>query len=174
MTASRRTISNAGPLMALAKLNRLDLLAKVYDRVEIPRAVYREVVTQGLAHGAPDARVVQLFWEQLEWPIVDVPQHLLSDFQPSVVLDAGETEVLALANDDPGAMVLIDDDLARQEARRIAVQVKGTLGVLVQAFRKRVLTLEETELLIQQIAARPDIWIGARLCEGVLKGLENQ
>ncbi len=31
---SRRIIGNAGPLMALAKLNRLDLLAKLYDQVE--------------------------------------------------------------------------------------------------------------------------------------------
>ncbi len=158
--------------MALAKLNRLDLLAKLYDQVEIPKAVYREVVTQGLALGAPDARVVQLFWENQKWPITDVAR-LLSDFQPGVVLDAGETEVLALAGEDPEALFLIDDDLARQEARRLAVEVKGTLGVMVQAFRRGVLTFEETELLIQLIAARPDIWIGARLCEGVLEGLEK-
>ncbi len=143
MTASRRIIGNAGPLMALAKLNRLDLLAKLYDRVEIPRAVYREVVTQGLTLGAPDARVVQLFWEKHEWPIIEVSGDLLSGFQPRVVLDAGETEVLALAGENPSALFLIDDDLARQEARRLAVEVKGTLGVLVQAYRRQHLTRGE-------------------------------
>ncbi len=173
MTASRRVISNAGPLIALAKLNRLDLLAKVFEQVEVPRAVYREVVTQGLAHGAPDARIVQLFWEKHEWPIIDVPEKLVSEFQPSIILDAGETEILALAEKDPSAVVLIDDGLARREARRLTVEVKGTLGVLVRAFRRQYLTLEETELLVQQIAARADIWIGARLCEGVLEGLEK-
>ncbi len=173
MTVPRRVIANAGPLMALAKLNRLDLLARLYHQVEIPAAVYREVVTQGVARGAPDARIVQLFWEQHGWPITEVPRKLLSAFQPRVVLDAGETEVLALAEEDPEALFLIDDDLARQEARRRAVEVKGTLGVLVQAFRRQILTLDETELLIQQIAARPDIWIGARLCEGVLENLEG-
>ncbi len=173
MTASRRVISNAGPLMALAKLNRLDLLARLYDRIEMPTAVYREVVTQGLARGAPDARIVQLFWERHEWPITEVPAKLVSDLQQQVVLDAGETEVLALASDDTSALFLIDDDLARQEARRLGIQVKGTLGVLVQAFRRQLLTFDETELLVQLIAARPDIWIGARLCEGVLKGLER-
>jgi predicted nucleic acid-binding protein len=51
-------LCNASPLLALGKLNRLDLLAGLFDRVEIPRAVYDEVVTQGLARGAPDALTV--------------------------------------------------------------------------------------------------------------------
>jgi predicted nucleic acid-binding protein len=38
-------ISNAGPLIALGKLNRLELLADVYGQVEVTRAVYSEVVT---------------------------------------------------------------------------------------------------------------------------------
>ena len=45
-------VSNAGPLIALAKLNRLDLLAELYGEVQIPRAVYNETVTQGLTYGA--------------------------------------------------------------------------------------------------------------------------
>ncbi len=80
-------------------------------------------------------------------------------------------KVLALAAEDRNSLVLIDDELARQEARRLGVSVKGTLGLLVQAYRRQFLSLEEAELLIQQIAAWPDIWIGARLCEGVLRGL---
>jgi predicted nucleic acid-binding protein len=42
-------LCDAGPLMALGKLNRLDLLAGLFGQVQIPRAVYDEVVTQGLA-----------------------------------------------------------------------------------------------------------------------------
>jgi predicted nucleic acid-binding protein len=48
-------ICNAGPLMALAKLNRLDLLADVFTQVTLPRAAYEEVITHGLARGATDA-----------------------------------------------------------------------------------------------------------------------
>ncbi len=83
--------------MALGKLNRLDLLADLYGEVQIPRAVYDEVVTQGLARGAPDAFTVRLFWQSQGWPIVDVPSAVRSVYSPPVVLDPGETEVLALA-----------------------------------------------------------------------------
>jgi predicted nucleic acid-binding protein len=37
-------LCNSGPLMALGKLNRLDLLADLYGEVQIPHAVYDEVV----------------------------------------------------------------------------------------------------------------------------------
>ena len=49
-------VTNAGPLIALGKLNRLDLLAGLFGEVYVPQAVYEEVIREGLARGAPDAR----------------------------------------------------------------------------------------------------------------------
>ncbi len=79
-------VCDASPLMALGKLNRLGLLADLYKEVQIPRAVYDEVVTQGLARGASDALIVRLFWQRQRWPIVDVPDAVLSAYTPPVVL----------------------------------------------------------------------------------------
>jgi hypothetical protein len=167
-------LSNAGPLIALGKLNHLSLLADLYGVVQIPRAVYDEVVIQGLAQGAPDALTVRLFWERQQWPIVDIPASVLAAYSPSVTLDPGEIEVLALAQtlDDP--LILMDDEIAREEARRLGFRVRGTLGVVVQAYRQQLLTFDQAELLIQEIAARPDIWISARLCEQVLDALRRK
>ncbi len=41
-------LANAGPLIALGKLNRLELLPDLYHDVQITPAVYDEVVTQGV------------------------------------------------------------------------------------------------------------------------------
>jgi predicted nucleic acid-binding protein len=166
-------LCNAGPLMALGKLNRLDLLAGLFGQVQIPRAVYDEVVTQGLIRGAPDALTVRLFWQRQQWPIVDVPEALLSAYAPPVVLDPGETELLALAQSLADPLLLLDDEVARAEARRLKLRLCGTLGILVRAYRKDLLSLDQVELLIREIAARPDIWIAARLCEQVLASLSS-
>jgi predicted nucleic acid-binding protein len=88
-----------------------------------------------------------------------------------MILDPGETEVLALARTLPDAMVLLDDEAARTEARRMKLRMRGTLGLLSQAYYSGILSLPQVELLIQDIAARPDIWIGTRLCEQVLQAL---
>lgn len=167
-------VCNAGPLIALGKLNRLDLLAALYGRVLVPRAVYDEVVVQGMAQGAPDALTVRLFWQRQGWPIVDVPQEVLAAYRPPVILHPGERQVLALAQTYTEPLVLLDDETARAEARRLNLRVRGTLGVLVQAYRARLLNWSQCELLIREIAARPDIWIGAKLCDRVLAALEGE
>jgi len=164
-------LSNAGPLIALGKLNRLVLLADLYGQVQIPRAVYAEVVTEGLARGAPEALTVRLFWESQNWPVVDVPNTALDSYVPSVTLDPGETEVLALAQTLSNALVLLDDEVARTEARRLRLRVRGTVGVLAQAYRQGHLSYAQVDLLLQEIALRPDIWISAELCQRVFDSL---
>lgn len=57
--------SNAGPLIALAKLGQLGVLNKLYRTVLIPPEVYKEVVINGRRLGAPDAEAVD-FLVQLE------------------------------------------------------------------------------------------------------------
>jgi len=133
--------------------------------------VYDEVVTQGLVRGAPEALTVRLFWQRQQWPIASVPEDLLSAYAPPVVLDPGETEVLALAQSLVDPLVLLDDEVARAEARRLKLHLCGTLGILVRAYREGLLSFAQVELLMREIAARPDIWIAAKLCEQVLASL---
>ena len=159
--------------MALGKLNRLDLLADLYGEVRVPRVVYDEVVIQGLVRGAPDAFTVRLFWQRKMWPIVDVSEVVLSAYTPQATLDPGETRVLALAQTLTNPLVLLDDEVARAEARRLGLDIRGTLGVIVQAYRKGLLSFDRVELLIHEIATRPDIWIGGKLCEHVLASLRK-
>lgn len=147
------------------------MLVDLYKEVQIPQTVYREVVIEGMARGAADALVVRLFWKRQGWPIVDVPVTLLSAYTPSVVLDPGEMAVLRLAQTLHDPLVLLDDEAARSEARRLGLRLRGTLGILVQAYRNGILPFSHVELLIQEIAARTDIWISTKLCMRVLLSL---
>lgn len=157
--------------MVLGKLNRLDLMADLYPEVQIPRAVYDEVVPRGLSRGAPDAFTIRLFWQRRAWPIVEIPVANFASYKPPVTLHRGEIEVLILAQMLNASLVLLDDEVARMEARRLGLQVRGTLGILVQAYHQGLLTFSQIELLIHEIAARPDIWISAKLCQKVLDSL---
>ena len=40
-------VSNSSPLIALARLSHLDLLQSLYSEIQIPQAVYQEVVQAG-------------------------------------------------------------------------------------------------------------------------------
>ena len=157
--------------MALGKLNRLDLLTGLYPIVQIPEVVYNEVVVDGLARGEADAAIVRNFWRQQQWPVVSVQDAVLNAYQPLIALGGGERAVLALAQVTPGALALLDDALARREARRIQVQSYGTLGILLRAQQAGILMRPELVRLLQDIASRPDIWISAALCQKIIAGL---
>jgi predicted nucleic acid-binding protein len=158
--------------MALGKLNRLGLLVDLYPDLRVPEAVYREVVIEGLARSMPEALTVKLFLEHQGLPLVGVAESALRRYSPSVLLGAGEREVLTLAQELPGIQVLLDDEAARREARRLGLLVKGTLGLLVEAHRGGLASTAELRLLFAEIAARPDIWISARLCQQVLSRIQ--
>ena len=174
MSSRSDVLCDAGPLITLGKLNRLEILDELYGEVRIPSPVYDEVVTSGLSKGASDAMTVRLFIQRQKWPVVNVPQAALAAYTPSVILDAGEKAVLALAQTMSYPLVLIDDEVARSEARRLGLPLRGTLGILVQAFREKILSLALTEILIHEISIRHDIWISGKLCEQVLSELRRR
>jgi len=171
MSLPETVITDAGPLIALGKLARLDLLAALYTVVQVPQAVYDETVTRGLARREPEALGIQMACHLYSWPILPSPQQMSVVISPGVLLGDGEIQALNAASSTPAALVLIDDEAAREEARRLGLKVKGTLGVLVQAYQADLISRQELETLIEMIALRRDIWIKAELCQRVLAQL---
>ncbi|MBI4879918.1 MAG: DUF3368 domain-containing protein [Planctomycetes bacterium] len=134
MTERGPVVSNTGPIIALAVVGRLDLLAKLYGRLLVPDAVWRETVIQG--ESLPGSRELRAAdWVervQLERP----PDSLLSeDF------GAGEAEAITLASRRGASLLLIDD----LRARRVAVlayglRVRGVVGTVVSARRHELVS----------------------------------
>lgn len=158
--------------MALAKLNQLSVLKKLFQELLIPQAVYEEAVIRGMTQGYPDALALKLFLEQQGWQPVHVDHKGIDKDLLKEKLDWGEIESIQLAIDVKDALLLIDDEEARGVARKKGLRTKGTVGVLVEAFQKRLIDLEEIELLFAQIKARDDIWISRTLCKEVLSKLK--
>lgn len=157
-------VTNAGPLIALAKLNLLHLLKHLYGRVHIPRTVYEETVVEGLRQGLPDAHTLRLFLTHENWEPVTVEE------PPEIAtlhLDRGERESLALAL-SMQAMLLMDEERGRAAARRYSLKVRGTLGVLVEAYQRGFITANQLRFHFSQIEERDDIWISSSLCRRVL------
>lgn len=122
--------------MALAKLNQLSVLKKLFQKVLIPQAVYEEAVIRGMNQGYPDALAIKLFLEQQSWQPVYVDHQYINKDLLKEKLDWGEIESLHLAMNVEDAILLVDDEGAREVARRQGLRTKGTVGVLVEAFRE--------------------------------------
>ena len=168
-----RVVCDAGPLIALGRLGQLGLLLKLGAEILIPREVYTEVVTEGLRLGASDAAAVDLLVRRNRIHVIDVS---LPSPAPawSEGIDAGELAVILLAQQQSADRVLVDDSHARRAARQAGLRVKGTVGLLLEAFRRGWIDLTEFELLIQSIRAHPTLWISEFLCDEALKQARQQ
>lgn len=85
-------------------------------------------------------------------------------------LDQGERESIALAKLNQ-ALLLMDEEYGRKIARQQGLKVRGSLGVLAQAYREGYLTTDQLRLSINQMVDRSDIWINPTLCQRVLDEL---
>ena len=118
-------ISNTSPLIGLWGIDRLSLLRDLYIEVWIPRKVEKEFLAidetfhQEVLDNAPWVKVVDLTHPQ--------------DATVYQSLDAGEAEVFALANEHDARFVIIDEQAARQEAKKLGLPFKGVVGVLLEA-----------------------------------------
>lgn len=164
-------ITNSGPLIALAKLGMLNLLSQLYGKVDMPEEVYDEVVLRGREQGYFDSLPVKLAIQR-EQLIVKKVKKLKAEIA-ELPLHIGEKQVLSLALENKADLVLLDDMLARNEAQERGISVKGTLGVIVKAYRKGLLNLNEVQTIFDEIADRGDIWIAEELCRRVFDGLKN-
>ena len=119
-------VTNTTPLISLALIGKLELLRTLYGEVVVPRAVYTEVLAGGLSH--PGREAVRL----ADWLRV---QELKDTSRAALVadLDRGEAEVIALAQEIGADLVIIDERMARQYAKRLGLILTGTLGVLLKA-----------------------------------------
>lgn len=138
-----KVVVNSGPLIALAKLSLLHLLPRLYAPVLLPSAVYDEVVTRGLALVQPDAYAVQLAVIRGELKVVTVDVRMVDDVE-GLPLGLGEKQAIHVALTEAVDYVLLDDLVAREEAQRLGLRVKGTLGVLVEASRVELLSRSDT------------------------------
>ena len=167
MSPRRQAVTNAGPLMVLAKLQVPFLLARLYTTVHIPLSVYEEVVVQGLRHGYEDARVIRTFLEEMGWTPEPVSLEEMPPALRTAPLDRGERDTLALALNLGECVVLMDEHRGRLVARQLGLPVRGSLGILVQAYRKGLLEEEQLRWYLIELEQRPDIWISPRLIRRV-------
>jgi predicted nucleic acid-binding protein len=169
-----KIVGNSGPIMALAKLGLLDLLHHLYGQVYIPSAVYTEVAIRGSERGYPDVYTIRTAVQHGFLVAVNIEDNELPNEISSLPLDAGEKQSLHLAIRDRADLILLDDLKAREEARSRGLTVKGTLGIVIQAYRAGRLHLDEVETLMQAIITRDDIWIAEELCRRVLTALRTE
>ena len=154
-------MSNASPLINLARIGQLDLLPQLYGELTVPEAVWHEVVVEG--SGQPGAeKIGSASWVQVK--SVSNRQLVQALRQE---LDAGEAEAIALALEVGADFLLMDEHLGRDTAQHMGVRSVGLIGVLIEAKRKGL--VGGIQPLLDALRDVAGFWVSAPLYQRVLE-----
>jgi len=155
-------VSSSSVIIALAKVCHLYLLEKLFGEILVPEAVWKEITVEGKPGYE---KVVRAKFISLEKVGDARLVALLEEF-----IDTGEAEAIALALERDADLLLVDDRDARNLAKRLGLQVMGTLGVIALAKYKGL--IPETKPIIDKLM-ESGFWISRNILEEFLKELDE-
>jgi len=140
-------ISNTSPLRYLIAIKRADLVSVIFNHVLIPRGVHAE-----LTHSSSPEIVRNWMVQAPNW-LETRELGRSPEAQFVRALDQGEAEAIQLAVDLHADYLLIDERRGRQIATARGIPVIGTLGILIESYRRKHIE-NPSEVLAELRAAR--------------------
>lgn len=121
-------VADASPLVALASCDCLEVLDKLFSKVKVSDTVYEEVTVK-------DRIGSEQLKKYLQGKVVNA--ELASLVIEGSSLDRGELSSIVLYKKLQADYLLIDEKLGRKIAKLNHIKVIGSLGVLIEAKKKR-------------------------------------
>lgn len=163
-------IADAGPLIALARIGQLDLLAQLFGTVTLTDLVALEISGGGIF---PDTEALVKTLAQPWLETITLSENSLEACRDWVNLhqiDMGEASALVLASQHIAqgdeVLVIVDETRGRQAAQHAGMAILGTAGLLLLAKKFGLVPTVKPLLLALQAQS---YFLSARLVEAVLR-----
>lgn len=161
-------VSDTTPLISLLKINKIDLLEKLFGEVMIPEAVFNELTA--------DDRFQQEA-EQIRQKKFFIVKSVMNSEATSLLrratgLDRGESEAIVLTDEWKADLLLMDEAKGRSVSVQMGLRVMGTIGILMAAYEEHELTAEEVRECVNGLQ-RAGRHIGQRHYQALVKRLQE-
>lgn len=138
-------VSDTTPLISLLKINRLDLLEKLFGQVLIPQAVFDELTADERFKLEADQIKRKQF---IKVKAVKNPESA-NILKRATGLDQGESEAIILTDEQNADILLMDEAKGRTVSFQMGFKVMGTIGILMAAYEENELTVDEVRECIE-------------------------
>ncbi len=155
-------VSNSSVIIALARICRLDLLERLFGKILVPKIIWNEIAVEGRLGSE---KIMKASFIRVEKVRNTRLTALLEEF-----VDTGESEAIVLALERNADLLLVDDRDARNLAKKLGLQVMGTLGVIALAKYKGLIS--KAKPIIDKLV-ESGFWISKKLLEEFLKELSE-
>jgi predicted nucleic acid-binding protein len=165
-------VSDASPLIILAKANRIRLLPQLYETVAVPPSVWREAVEAG--DRRPETHLLEeasQSWLRVKG-LPSKAVRVSSTLRRATPLGSGEADAIALAEALDTA-VLMDDSIAVDVARMRGLTTRWTTSVVLEAHAKGILSAREATAGVEDLV-RSGLWIRQDVLLSILEFLRER
>lgn len=132
-------VSDATPIISFLKINRLDILNKLFGEVLLPEAVYEELTSNSAFQEEAEQVCACEFFKK-----VSVGNSETVDMLMRVTgLDLGESEAIVYSDENNSDLLIVDEVRARHVAASMKLRITGTIGILTAANENGLLNKDE-------------------------------
>ena len=136
---------------------------KIFSFVLIPEEVSNEL----RKHGIKIPRSVKI--KSLDSKSKDRVKVLTNQYS----IDSGEAEAIALALQEKASYFLTDDLEARQVAKNYNLEVHGTVGIVLRAFRHKLINKKEAIEKVRSLKNTSSLFITQDLISNIIEAIED-
>jgi len=141
-------VSNATPLIYLAKIGRIQILKNIFQSIQVPDEVKIEVVDRGKEKKYPDAYVIEEAFNDGWITVGNLTkdnEKRASVLTEATGIDLGEAEAILLTRQKAEETILMDQAHARTVARQFGLKPRGTLYLILVSTRRGMLSKEDAK-----------------------------
>lgn len=154
-------VSDTTAISSLILINRINLLNQLFGEVIIPYEVYKE-----LQQGEFEIKLEEIIAQSTFIKVHQVSDRLALASLLSQ-LDIGEAAAIILAKEMNATLLIIDERKGYQIANTYGVSCVGTLGVLIEAYKKGLVI--DFPLILNDLKTKAKFWISPSLEKRILE-----
>jgi len=157
-------IADAGPLIALSRIDKLEILQQLFQQITITNTVRDEILDNDHQKGKAEInKAIKSGWVKVE--IVDIQDWAAINSG----VDAGESSAIYLAlQARDSTLLIIDDQAGRAEAKYQKINLMGTAAVVGMAkMQGHILSAKELLYALRDAG----YYIGEAIIETVLQDI---
>ena len=164
LEAKKCVIADAGPLIHLDELDIIDLLSD-FGEVLVPESVLGEVMRH-----RPKLEIASWLYVRQVRKTIDPKIKAIMTRYP---IHVGELDALNLAMSEGNVLFLTDDTAARLAAQSLNIEARGTVGIILRAIRRNLLTKTVTIQILESIPHKSTLHLSRTILFEVIQSVKD-
>jgi len=168
-------VSDATPLIYLARIGRIQLLKNLFQQIQVPEEVKVEVIDRGKEKNYSDAHVIEEAFDDGWVTIGNLTRNnekRARILMEATGIDLGEAQAILLTRQKAEESILMDQAHARTVARQFGLKSRGTLYLIVVSARTGMLSKEDAKENLSKLV-EANFRISTKIYDAALKTIEK-